>query len=596
MSKRKPTKTKAQNLRVQKRLAYLPGQISFGLLGVLGLALVCPFVLDDSAATGETLPASASTTNAAVAVQSTLSVSLSPEVDMTVTPSPSGSFTSGAANLRISTNNSTGYSVYVNTDADSTAMTSAGLTGEIKALSAPAQADGFANNSWGYSLARGGAGDGSTTDSALYRGITKNLYKAESTAANTALDEYSLHFGAKVDNILAAGQYSNEVLVSVVANPTALTKLSELIYMQDISPEICANTGEITVGNEVEKQLIDVRDGKKYWVAKLADQNCWMTQNLALDLEAGQTLTPGTSDVSREWVVPESTSHETPAPIEISADSPENWGVKSWDFGDFALVTPQRFTVCTPNPTNAQKLSNCPELQDVNSGWQPTFSAKEHGENGTWGDYTGYVTANQNAQTYDAHYLIGNYYQFNAATAGTGGRDLVSKAPSESDNDAELVAKFEDAPDSICPANWKLPVGGRRDFTLANGKPGSSPLDRQDSFYNLFLAYGYEPKLYNPTDGNGDFYTGNSSSANRNTDKAPFYFTRNGVIRYNLEYTSGGISFIGTVGSFTSSTAGTSSTRLYEMFVSQNGNNIGHFGPAAYGFRYIGKSIRCLAK
>ena len=33
-----------------------------------------------------------------------------------------------------------------------------------------------------------------------------------------------------------------------------------------------------------ELQVIDIRDDKVYWIAKLADGNCWMTQNLDLDL------------------------------------------------------------------------------------------------------------------------------------------------------------------------------------------------------------------------------------------------------------------------------------------------------------------------
>ena len=49
------------------------------------------------------------------------------------------------------------------------------------------------------------------------------------------------------------------------------------------------------------KQLIDVRDGKKYWIARLVDGNCWMTQNLDLDFVAGKELTSDTSDVRRSW-------------------------------------------------------------------------------------------------------------------------------------------------------------------------------------------------------------------------------------------------------------------------------------------------------
>lgn len=49
-----------------------------------------------------------------------------------------------------------------------------------------------------------------------------------------------------------------------MAAPRAPT-LSDITYMQDMTPEICAASQE----NET-KRLIDSRDGKYYWVAKLA--------------------------------------------------------------------------------------------------------------------------------------------------------------------------------------------------------------------------------------------------------------------------------------------------------------------------------------
>ena len=47
--------------------------------------------------------------------------------------------------------------------------------------------------------------------------------------------------------------------------------------MQEMTSTICADAAE----NDTA-QLTDTRDGKKYWVTKLADGNCWMTQNLDL--------------------------------------------------------------------------------------------------------------------------------------------------------------------------------------------------------------------------------------------------------------------------------------------------------------------------
>lgn len=42
--------------------------------------------------------------------------------------------------------------------------------------------------------------------------------------------------------------------------------------MQEMTSAVCeaSEVGET-------RQLIDVRDGKSYWVAKLKDNNCWMT-------------------------------------------------------------------------------------------------------------------------------------------------------------------------------------------------------------------------------------------------------------------------------------------------------------------------------
>ena len=86
--------------------------------------------------------------------------------------------------------------------------------------------------------------------------------------------------------------------------------------------------------------------------------------------------------------------------------------------------------------------------------WKPTFKAQQ----GTWnyaanenkwettiGDSANSVliAANTETKEYDPHYLIGNYYQFNTATAGRGG--------SQANTNVE---------GSICPKGWKLPLSG----------------------------------------------------------------------------------------------------------------------------------------
>ena len=64
--------------------------------------------------------------------------------------------------------------------------------------------------------------------------------------------------------------------------------------MQELTSAICKSI-DISSG-EVEGRLRDTRDDKVYWVAKLKDNNCWMTQNL--DYDGGGTLTPIASSPS----------------------------------------------------------------------------------------------------------------------------------------------------------------------------------------------------------------------------------------------------------------------------------------------------------
>ena len=68
--------------------------------------------------------------------------------------------------------------------------------------------------------------------------------------------------------------------------------------MQDMTPEVCANTKEHQVAT-----LKDVRDGNTYTVAKLKDGKCWMTQNLRI---IDKTITPADSDVTSNYTIPAS--------------------------------------------------------------------------------------------------------------------------------------------------------------------------------------------------------------------------------------------------------------------------------------------------
>ena len=78
--------------------------------------------------------------------------------------------------------------------------------------------------------------------------------------------------------------------------------IGSIEYMQDITPEHCANSTEHQTAI-----LKDKRDNNTYTIAKLKDGKCWMTQNLGYQLSTTKALTPQDSDVQQNWTPNRST-------------------------------------------------------------------------------------------------------------------------------------------------------------------------------------------------------------------------------------------------------------------------------------------------
>lgn len=145
------------------------------------------------------------------------------------------------------------------------------------------------------------------------------------------------------------------------------------------------------VGDQI--QLTDTRDGKQYWVAKLPDGNCWMTQNLDLDLSTSTTLTPANTNIPRNW-------------------------------------TPRTSTTTT--------------ISGYNSDTGRSYDAGNQAYEGSY---------NENNPT-TAHYLVGNYYQWSAATAGYTGTSQSTQ--------------------SICPKGWTLPSQSQFQQLINSGLSNSN--------------------------------------------------------------------------------------------------------------------------
>ena len=231
-----------------------------------------------------------------------------------------------------------------------------------------------------------------------------------------------------------AGTYEGKVKYLLVHPSTIVDAPDSLYSMQNVSEW----KNSITDGEEIV--AVDARDGKTYTVARLADGNLWMTQNLDLDIDSTKTYTSDDTDL--------------PAGV-------------TW--------TPSRSTYKSEDGTWLN-INTIPESYDPGDiYWNGVID-----NYGAWDDY--WDSWDDDTESFDdslipfssltstegdSHYHFGNYYNWTAAIAmndssniATGGEETINQ--------------------SICPSGWKMPSSG-------NG---------EDSIYGLAILYGtVDPSL-----------------------------------------------------------------------------------------------------
>ena len=197
------------------------------------------------------------------------------------------------------------------------------------------------------------------------------------------------------------------------------TTFSRIRTMQEMNSTICSN--ETTPTKEAvdttavhstntnlvpEARLKDTRDNKYYTVRKLADGNCWMTDNLAY-AKVG-TLSPADSDVQDESF--------SLADSDIYTKEGERWQRED----------DKKFIFDRPDPvySSTTKTSSSFTLK----GWRKTRLSN------------GNISLKA---IYNLENLYGNLYTWYTATAGTGTYSMSSKGTNASS--------------SICPRGWRLP-------------------------------------------------------------------------------------------------------------------------------------------
>ncbi len=235
--------------------------------------------------------------------------------------------------------------------------------------------------------------------------------------------------------------------------------------MQDMETSICESTTLVDEQNTL--QLVDIRDNKLYWVTKLQDGHCWMTQNLDLDLDSSVALTSETTDLNDNSL--------TGAYVRNYSYDAEH-RIISW--------LPDNSTIDFTGTTV--------------TGWQNSnispYSASKTDDSST------------------GHASLGNYYNWSATIASSNPSSLTTSTYNNILNNPQ---------NSICPKGWRLPtisnssnstVGSTNEFSrlnyLYNGHSTQSdsgllanPLYFTESGY----IYGIGLRLFNTDDPHG-FY------------------------------------------------------------------------------------------
>ena len=371
----------------------------------------------------QTAQAEEAESKVSLSVAPVISLSLQDTVAVEVTPTQDGTFSSNTAALSISTNNETGYSLYMATGNGKNTLTSQnpGISNVISAVNGGEDgvaSANFDNNTWGYNLSQD-----SVSDTTAYKAVPTATGDTAiiTTESPTEADTYNLTFGTKVDTSLPSGTYSNDVVVSVVANPAYVPTISEVADMQDVTAEICAASAEGETAT-----LIDTRDGSDYTVAKI-NGNCWMTQNLRLS--GGRTLTSADSNVASNWSFP-----STPlAGSSYSYTDPQVTISSNTSYGGYynfcaasagtncqtSSAVNTTYDIC-PKGWRLPTLSEMDGIRSYGSAFSPVLSGNYSngtlyltGSFGYWWSATAYGSYNQYSLGYNGSSLYtNNFYKY----------------------------------------------------------------------------------------------------------------------------------------------------------------------------------------
>ena len=380
------------------------------------------------------------------------------------------------------------------------------------------------DNTWGYSYSLD-SGVSWSNYSGLSMSSNSILYDTNSSADSKTI---GFKIGAKASSDQPSGVYTTTINFMAVSKvtPTSLldayrnehkTMVNGYYTMQDMTNTICANTDIY----DEQLQVIDIRDNKVYYISKLRDDNCWMTENLDLDLETTPTnvlpLTSDNTDLNLYGSMGYTSSNGYSC---SNPDDPEATLTNDCS-GEDEIITwaPERDTI-PPNDLSAETFP---------ISYSDPYSYDR-----------GLVVLNGNM---DGHGYTGNYYNWPAVIASNNSSSYTSGV----------------AANSICPAGWRLPntasMEGGYEFSKLLYKYGVTTDDQNTSGYAsggfnkiiaspLYFVRGGYVSPYNSSSlvqsGYSSYYW---SSPARDRLYARIFYFHSGDIRFGSEqYKSIGLS------------------------------------------------------
>ena len=311
--------------------------------------------------------------------------------------------------------------------------------------------------------------------------------------------------------------------------------------MQDMETSFCENTSKVDERNTT--QLIDIRDNKTYWVTKLQDGHCWMTQNLALDI--------GVKDTTLGIDTTVLTSEDTDLNVADSTNGAPYYNGYSTENNIISWM-----------PANITKNYST----GTGTDWADSNYAAYSLSPGEWywdGNDSGTTACNyltttcehfsQTKTSTNERFSVGNYYNWSAAVASDNTSVLDTSTYNNPQNNPQ---------NSICPKGWRLPTISSR----GNIENSTNEFARINNLY---------PR------GGGDIGLINS----------PLYFVRSG---YVISATSLGNA--GGLGYYWSSTVGRPPYFAYYLKFQKGTVSPNTDADTGMRARGGGFSVRCLAR